>query len=103
MSHTSEKELQNKITECPIKPGQIFTHYRNPNLFYKVTHVAIDEATEAPVIVYKSLYGKQLVWVRMLNVWQAMCDDNGKTVPRFNKVSYFSYVMRPLLRFVRFA
>ena len=80
------QKLYQKLRNIPIKPDEIYYHYRNPNQHYKIITVALDEATEEPSIVYKALYDDELVWVRSYSVWSELVDHNGQNVKRFEKV-----------------
>jgi hypothetical protein len=64
-----------------IKPGAIFTHYKNKN--YEVIDLATDEATLDRVVVYRTLYGAFDVWVRKVESFCGSVELEGKTVERF--------------------
>ncbi|XWV25629.1 TonB box-like protein [Tupanvirus deep ocean] len=86
MSHTSEEILSKNIGSINIKPGDIYYHYRSPHDHYKVITIALDEATEKPVVVYQALYGKKLIWVRHYDVWCQNVEHNGEILKRFTKI-----------------
>lgn len=64
-----------------IKPGAVFTHYKNKD--YEIITLAKDEANSEDVVVYRMLYGDHGVWTRRLS---SFCEDvevDGKMVERF--------------------
>ncbi|RYE14284.1 MAG: DUF1653 domain-containing protein [Rickettsiales bacterium] len=63
----------------------MYYHYRDKNNFYKVVNIALDEASESPLIIYKALYGQRLTWCRPLNKWFDFVDNNGVNETRFTK------------------
>lgn len=85
--HTSEKILSEKLSSVNIQKDSFYYHYRNPNQHYLVLGIALDEATEEPVVIYKACYGEKLTWVRKVNVWNEEVEFNGKKVCRFTKIS----------------
>lgn len=84
--HTSTDILINRLKLVPVKIGSINCHYRNPSKHYVITDVVLDESTEKPMIIYKSLADDQLSWARLYDVWNEDVDDNGKIVKRFSEV-----------------
>ncbi len=70
-----------------IEVGALYSHYRTPHQSYRVLSLALDEATEAPCVVYQALYGDQLIWVRTVEAWCEYVSDNGQVIARFIKMS----------------
>lgn len=66
--------------------GGRYAHFKHPERRYTVESLAIAEATEEVVVVYKALYGEGLVFVRSLSSWCEAVAWEGKTVPRFSEV-----------------
>lgn len=88
MGHAAQEELLAKVTEAKkqVEEEALYFHYRNPSQHYKVLYVGLLEATEEPCVVYRALYGDQLVWARALSVWLDLVDTPQGKVPRFQKV-----------------
>lgn len=85
-NHSDEDELIIKLTNTNIKVGDIYYHYKNPNLYYKIIAIALDEETEEPVIIYQAQYGKNLIWMRKIFNWNQNIESNGVSTFRFNKL-----------------
>ena len=64
-----------------IKPGAIFTHYKNKD--YEIIALAKDEANSQDVVVYRMLYGDYGVWTRRLVSFCENIDVDGRAVERF--------------------
>lgn len=62
------------------RPG-IYRHYKGP--LYEVLGVARHSETEAPLVVYRALYGEYGLWVRPLEMFTERVDVRGETVARF--------------------
>ncbi len=88
MSHTSLEELtaRRQDAQGKVEVGAIYSHYRNPKLQYEVINIGIQEATEKICVIYKALYGDDIVWVRDLDAWLEPVEYEGKKVARFQKV-----------------
>lgn len=65
-----------------------YKHYKGGE--YEVIANGLDEATELPVVIYKTLYHnpKSEIWVRTETDFTQLVEHEGKQVPRFSKVSY---------------
>ena len=89
MPHPTQEELAQKIIELEEKVhvGDHYVHYKSPENTYVILAIGLIEETETPCVVYKALYGEQLVWVRPESDFLAEVEFEGKTVPRFKKVS----------------
>ncbi len=64
-----------------IKPGAIFTHYKNKD--YEIITLAKDEANSEDVVVYRMLYGDRGVWTRRLDNFCKILDVDGIQKERF--------------------
>lgn len=82
----TEDQLFQLINNTNIKIGDIYYHYRSPDKHYKVLSIALDESSEKPMVVYQSLYGKNLVWTRNLDIWNQLVEHNNNPVARFSLV-----------------
>lgn len=84
--HTSEIILKNLLRSANVKKGEIYTHYKKPNLRYKVLNVALDEESEKSIVVYKALYGEKLTWTRKLDKWNEPIKQGNELISRFKKI-----------------
>lgn len=75
-----------RAAEGQVTVGDSYVHFKHPERAYRVLTIAIAEATEEIVVVYKALYGEQLTFSRLLSSWLDEVVWEGKTVPRFRKV-----------------
>lgn len=64
-----------------IKPGAVFTHYKNKD--YEIITLAKDEANSEDVVVYRMLYGDYGVWTRRLINFCETVEVDGSRVERF--------------------
>ncbi len=87
-AHKTEAELQQEIVEASklIKIGATYQHYKGADMLYKVLDFATLEATNELSVVYQTLYGAGLKFVRPVSVWLENVEWKGKTVPRFKLV-----------------
>jgi hypothetical protein len=63
-----------------LVPGR-YRHYKGRE--YQVLMIATHSETEAPVVVYRALYGDRGVWVRPLAMFTETVEIDGKQRPRF--------------------
>lgn len=90
--HLSEKELLAQLEEAKkiVKIGAVYTHYRDPKSRYRVTNLAIIEATEEVGILYCKETGSDtltsITWVRPLGSWTEQISLNNSMVPRFEEL-----------------
>lgn len=63
--------------------GELYYHYRSPSDYYKILNIGLDEATEKVVVVYQAEYGKNLIWIRDIDKWCEIIDNNGIMMQRF--------------------
>jgi len=71
MAHIPESELFKKLNDAKklVKIGSKYFHYKNPDQFYIVLNLAIDENTESVSVVYQALYGKKIIFTRPISNW----------------------------------
>ena len=67
------------MTELPV-PGR-YRHYKGGE--YQVLDVARHSETEELLVVYRTLYGDQGLWVRPLAMFMGTVISDGNPVPRF--------------------
>lgn len=85
---TLEKELAEAAKIVPV--GAFYVHYKHPDdeHRYKVVGYVILEATDEVAVLYQALYiTQQVVFCRALRIWQETVEWEGKTVPRFTRVT----------------
>ena len=66
-----------------VKAGK-YRHYKGNE--YQVIDIATHSETEEKLVVYRPLYGEQLLWVRPLGMFTEMIEVNGTSVPRFEYI-----------------
>ena len=66
-----------------IKLGK-YRHYKRKR--YEVIGVARHSETLEKLVVYRALYGKHGLWVRLLKMFKEKVAVDGKKVPRFKYI-----------------
>lgn len=61
-----------------------YKHYKGNE--YEVIGVAKHSETMEELVVYKALYGEQLLWVRPVGMFEEEVEVDGKKVPRFEYI-----------------
>jgi len=66
--HIPESELLKKLNDAKklVKVGGKYFHYKNPDQFYIILDLAIDEATENVSVIYQAQYSKKIIFIRTL-------------------------------------
>jgi len=89
INHDSEivldKKLQTAAKQVPT--GEIYAHYKHPELLYEILGHCMLEATDRPAVIYRAQYGKKITWARELGVFLETVEYEGKTVPRFTRIA----------------
>jgi hypothetical protein len=68
-----------------IEPG-VYEHFKGKK--YEVLGVALHSETQEPLVVYKPLYESiATYWVRPYEMFVETVEKDGKTFPRFKKIS----------------
>lgn len=69
--HIPESELLKKLNDAKklVKVGGKYFHYKNPDQFYIVLDLAIDEATENVSVIYQAQYRKKIIFIRPISNW----------------------------------
>lgn len=85
MSKKTNEELVEELKEGAkiVKVGGIYAHYKHPDNLYKIMGLAIQEATNKVCVIYRTEYGKQIIFIRDLDNWIEKVEVEGKKVPRF--------------------
>lgn len=68
-----------------IVENGIYQHFKGGK--YKLLNIAINSETMERMVVYKSLYGEEKIWVRPLSMWNEIVEYNGSKLPRFKLLS----------------
>ena len=74
----TEVELSKKAKS--LKLG-IYEHYKKKR--YEMLGVVIHSETLEELVLYKALYGKKLMWVRLLDMFLESVEVDGEVKPRF--------------------
>jgi hypothetical protein len=61
-----------------------YRHYKGNE--YELIDIATHSETEQKMVIYKTLYGNQSLWVRPLDMFIEKVNFNGKEVKRFQKI-----------------
>lgn len=89
MSHLDQDELAKIVDDAKqhVEVGAKYAHYKHPNdQFYTILEVALLEANDEPVVVYRAEYGANIIFVRPLSVWLETVEVDGQVLSRFAKV-----------------
>jgi hypothetical protein len=62
-----------------------YRHYKGNE--YEVVGVARHSETEEPMVVYRKLYGDRSLWVRPLGMFMENVVVDGRTLPRFERLT----------------
>ncbi len=84
----TQKELAEKISEAreQVEVGAKYYHFKNPNDLYVIEQIGILEATEEVCVVYRALYGKEIVWIRTLEDFTSEKETEDGKVIKFTKI-----------------
>lgn len=74
------KSIRNVMADKKLKLGR-YRHYKGGE--YEVIGIAKDHETLEDLVVYRALYGKHVLWVRPLEIFQGEVEINNKKIPRF--------------------
>jgi hypothetical protein len=81
---TLAKEIENAKTKVTV--GATYWHYKARDKVYKVIGFGFLEATDELCVIYQAQYDERLTFLRPLTVWLENVEQEGSTVPRFNKI-----------------
>ena len=76
-----EKELES--AHAKVKVGSTYRHHKDPTKLYRVTGIAVQEATDKICVIYRAEYNSKLVFVRDLDSW---LEEPLTGTPRFRLV-----------------
>ena len=88
MSHTPEDTLAETLIKAKeiLSTGDIYHHYTDKDKHYEILAVALKEDSETVCVVYRALYGRELIWVRDFDTWISYVTTPSGRLPRFQKV-----------------
>lgn len=88
MPHIPDEELHRLLEDArqQVMIGGHYAHYRHPDQYYTILHVALLEDSQEPCIVYQAGFASQTIWVRPLADFLATVITNGKPTPRFSRI-----------------
>ena len=72
-----------------VEIGALYGHYKNPQTPYKVTGFVILEATDEVAVLYEVQEedAPRVTFARPLRIWLETVEWEGKTIPRFTKMT----------------
>lgn len=91
--HDREEALPLSYGEAvaAIPPGR-YRHFKGRD--YEVIAIARHSETQAPMAVYRTLYGDGGMWVRPASMWNETVERNGRTYRRFYRLDRIERVER---------
>lgn len=69
-----------------FRTGRKFIHYKNSELEYRAHFIAYNPLDSQYYVVYRALYGEELIWVRTLADFTGTVEVEGTTYNRFQEV-----------------
>ena len=74
-----------------VAVGQVWSHYKHPNLYYKIIAIGTNTESLEEMVVYQALFesekwGPNKIWIRPLKMWFDKININGKEVSRFTLI-----------------
>ena len=87
MAHLLPSQLSRLLAQAAaqVQVGAVYEHYKGQ--LYRVTGLAILEASDEVGVIYQAQYGTHTTFVRPLADWLAIVELNGQTAPRFKLVT----------------
>jgi hypothetical protein len=90
MSHISSEELKSRLDRAKqqVTISGTYFHYKNPDKYYTLVDVAINESDEEVCVLYRAEYDdlKGVIFIRKIDNFLENVEVDGKTISRFNKV-----------------
>jgi len=87
-TYQEQLELAKKIeaAKTEVTIGAEYWHFKSRDKRYLVIGLGFLEATNELCVIFQSLYGERLTFLRPLYVWLETVEWEGKIVPRFSKL-----------------
>ena len=73
-----------------IPPGR-YRHFKGNE--YEALGIARHSETEAPMVIYRALYGDMQLWTRPAEMWLETVTRDGRTCPRFSPVQQNRFIV----------
>jgi len=88
MARTTQEDLQKKVDNAlkQVAVGAQYTHFKDPTKLYVVESIGLLENTEEVCVSYRALYGKGILWIRILDDFFAEKEVEENKVTRFKRV-----------------
>jgi hypothetical protein len=85
MPHKSHSELKEELESAKerVKINGIYSHYKNPDRFYRVIAIGVQESTDELCVIYQDTVDEYLLFVRNLDLW---LENPVEGLPRFEFV-----------------
>jgi len=85
----SYEQLRQELADAAekINVGDTYGHYKHPEKPYRVKGFCILEANDEVAVMYEPLDQPGIVFARPVNVWLETVEWEGKTAPRFSKLT----------------
>lgn len=85
----SYEQLKQELKEAAdkVQVGVSYAHYKLPQLPYRVTGLAVMEASNEVAVLYQPLHEPDVTFVRPVSAWLETVEHNGQTLPRFTKLA----------------
>lgn len=89
MEHLSQETLKQQLDAASkkVKIGSLYSHLKHPDKLYRISELAVIEATEEICVIYQAQYGAKLTFVRPLSNWLEVVQKDGVEIPRFKEVT----------------
>lgn len=86
--HLSQNELSELLESAKqkVEIGSLYRHYKSEHMTYRVKDIVVQEADNAPCVIYQAQYGNKISFSRPVKVWLEKVGHDGRMVPRFTKI-----------------
>lgn len=88
MAHKSQDELAQDLEKATkqVVVGGTYVHFKSPTMRYRIIDLAINTDDSSVCVVYRALYGRQILFIRSIDQWLDEVDSEGRKVKRFTLV-----------------
>lgn len=83
--HTIERNQEPNLPSMPSIELGLYRHYKGGE--YEVLGVVRHSETLEPLVLYRPIYSQAGMWIRPFFMFFELVDFNGKTQPRFSKIT----------------
>lgn len=79
--------MQDKIDKYDLKKGR-YKHFKGRE--YELIDIVTHSESLEKLVLYRALYDSEsALWVRPISMWNELVTINGKSVPRFEYITWF--------------